>query len=447
MSVSLPANQLSDTHHDARRFLRRLTAATTGGEFIDGYVLGGIGSALPFVVSDLKVSTVWQGLIGASALIGIFVGGPIFGWLTDRFGRRLMFTIDMVLFLVGSILQLFVGNAWELFAVRLLMGLAIGAEYAIGAPLLSEYAPAKARGKLLASLEVTWYLGYILGFGVGAAFVGAGPDSWRWILGSSTIPAIICLILRNGTPESVRWLLSKGRRPEAQALVDRYHLDIDLDEAAAEIAPRKPGFGALFSRDHRRATIFTSVFWSALVLPYFAIFTFSPEVLSALGIRNDVAGSLANDGIAVLGVLVGTLVVDRIGRRKLLIPPFWITAVAMLVIGIWPHGPVFLIVLCFVVFSFFNAASSALTAVYPMEVFPTSIRTTGVGFSAAMSRVGAAIGTFLLPLALDHIGVGPSMLIAAAVLAIGGAVSQFLGPETNGLTLTQSVRSTVAPAD
>jgi hypothetical protein len=75
-----------------------------------------IGSALPFVVTDLKVSAIWQGLIGASALIGIFVGGPIFGWLTDRFGRRLMFTIDMVLFLVGSILQFFVGNAWELFA-------------------------------------------------------------------------------------------------------------------------------------------------------------------------------------------------------------------------------------------------------------------------------------------------------------------------------------------
>jgi putative MFS transporter len=108
---------------------------------------------------------------------------------------------------------------------------------------------------------------------------------------------------------------------------------------------------------------------------------------------------------------------------------------------------VFLVVLCFVVFSFFNAASSALTAVYPMEVFPTAIRTTGVGFSAAMSRVGAAIGTFLLPLALDHIGVGPSMLIAAAVLAIGGAVSQFLAPETNGLTLTQAVRTSVAPAD
>jgi hypothetical protein len=204
--------------------------------------------------------------------------------------------------------------------------------------LLSEYAPAKIRGKLLASLEVTWYLGYILGFGVGAAFQGAGPDSWRWILGSSTIPAIICLILRNGTPESVRWLLSKGRRREAESLVERYHLDLDLDEAAAEVSPRKPGFGALFGKDHRRATIFTSVFWSALVLPYFAIFTFSPEVLAALGIRNDVAGSLVNDGIAVLGVLVGTLVVDRIGRRKLLIPPFWITAVAMLVVGIWPHG-------------------------------------------------------------------------------------------------------------
>lgn len=147
---------------DNRGFLRRITVATAWGEGLDGYDLGIISVVLTLIAKDLHISTGWLGLIGASALIGIFLGGPIFGYLTDRFGRRQMFTFDVLLFLVAGLLQAFVANGWQLFALRLILGLAIGAEYAIGAPMLAEFVPAKGRGHRLALLEVCWYVGFLL---------------------------------------------------------------------------------------------------------------------------------------------------------------------------------------------------------------------------------------------------------------------------------------------
>ncbi|MGW0996850.1 MFS transporter [Streptomyces sp. NPDC002520] len=426
---------------ERRRLHTKLKLATQIGEGIDGYIIGGIGMAMAALTTDLHLSTVMEGLVGASPLIGIFVGGPLFGRLADRYGRRPVFLADMLIFLVGSVLQFFVADGLQLFLIRLVMGIAIGGEYAIGAPLLSEYAPRKGRGRLLASLEISWYVGYALATVVGAVFKDV-QDGWRWTLASSAVIAVVCVALRGGIPESARWLLSKGRRAEAEELIAKYGIEVDvaaeLDETSQS---QQPGFRALFSRRHLRSTVFASVFWAALVLPYFAIGTFWTQVFDALHMGdNAVAALLVYSFTAVAGVTAGCLVVDRIGRRKLLIPPFWITAASLALVALWPSStPV--IVGGFLFFIFLNAASSALTAVYPLEVFPTSLRATGVGFATAMSRVGAAVGTFLLPMGLDRYGARFVLLVGAGVLAIGAVVSQFLAPETTDLDLAQAART------
>ena len=430
-----------DHVRERRRLHTKLKLATQIGEGIDGYVIGGIGMAMAALTTDLHLSTLMEGLVGASPLIGIFVGGPLFGRLADRFGRRPVFLADMVIFLVGSVLQFFVTDGLQLFLIRLVMGVAIGGEYAIGAPLLSEYAPKQGRGRLLASLEISWYVGYALATVVGALFADV-DGGWRWSLASSAVLAVVCVSLRGGIPESARWLLSKGRREEAEALIEKYGIEIDVDaELDERAATRQAGFRALFSREHIRSTVFASVFWAALVLPYFAIGTYWTQVFEALNMGdNAVAALLVYSFTAVAGVTAGCLVVDRIGRRRLLIPPFWITAGCLALVAVWPSStPV--IVCGFLFFIFLNAASSALTAVYPLEVFPTSLRATGVGFATAMSRVGAAIGTFLLPMGLDHYGARFVLLVGAGVLAVGGLVSQFLAPETTDLDLAKAART------
>ncbi|MFE2068580.1 MFS transporter [Streptomyces sp. NPDC059467] len=437
----------ADRVRERRRLHTKLKLATQIGEGIDGYIIGGIGMAMTALTADLHLSTLMEGLVGASPLIGIFVGGPFFGRLADRFGRRPVFLADMLIFLVGSVLQFFVTDGLQLFLIRLLMGVAIGGEYAIGAPLLSEYAPRQGRGRLLASLEISWYVGYALATVVGALFADV-DGGWRWSLASSAVIAVVCVSLRGGIPESARWLLSRGRREEAEALIEKYGIEIDVDaELDERSATGRAGFWALFSKDHIRSTVFASVFWAALVLPYFAIGTFWTQVFDALNMGdNAVAALLVYSFTAVAGVTAGCLVVDRIGRRRLLIPPFWITAACLALVAVWPHStPV--IVGGFLFFIFLNAASSALTAVYPLEVFPTALRATGVGFATAMSRVGAAIGTFLLPMGLDRYGVEFVLLIGAGVLALGGLVSQFLAPETTDLDLAKAARRARGPVN
>jgi len=113
-------------------------------------------------------------------------------------------------------------------------------------------------------------------------------------------------------------------------------------------------------------------------------------------------------------------------------------AAALLVVGLWASAPGGIIVACFAVFAFTNALQGNLTAVYPAEVFPTELRSTGIGFSTAFSRIGAASGTFLLPVGISTIGIGPCMLIAAAICLIGGTVSQLMAPETTGLSLSRT---------
>lgn len=419
------------------RFLYKLSGIIAGGMFIDGFILGGIGLVMPALTADLNLSFAWQGLIGASALIGIFFGGPIGGYLADKIGRKPMFIVDLAVFLVGSAAQFFVAEAWHLFVIRLVMGMAIGADYAIGWPLLAEFSPARLRGKLLAFQEVAWYIGYLVSYALGYYMASAIHADWRIILGMSTIPSLIVFLLRLGTPESPRWLISKGRVEEGLAIANEYMEEADVREMAEE-KRESTSFRRLFSPQYRNATIFVCVYWVCNVTPYFAIATFAPIVLESLGLEDGLTGALVLNGVVVAGSLTAMFLIERVGRRKLAIPPMWIGAAALIIIGLLSHVSPIIILACFITFSFANAVSTALTGVYPGEVFPTEIRGAGVGFATAISRVGAAAGTFILPLSVDGLGVGATMLIAAGICAVGAIVSHYLAPETKGLSLSEA---------
>jgi len=426
---------LSPDRTKHRRFLGKLCLVIAGGMFIDGFILGGIGVVMPAITDELQLSAAWQGLIGASALIGIFFGGPLGGYLADKVGRKPMFTYTLAIFLIGSVSQFFLADAWQLFLVRLVMGMAIGADYAIGWPLLAEFAPAKLRGKLLAVQEVAWYVGYLLSYALGYVMVSNVTIDWQIVLGLSTIPSVIVFLMRLGTPESPRWLMSKGRTREAERIAAEYMSAEDQRDLMREQV-RTASFRRLFSREHIKTTTFVSVFWICNVTPYFAIATFAPIVLTHFGLEDGLTGALALNAVVVLGSIASVLLIERVGRRRLAIPPFWISAAALLLVGLFAGVSPAVVITCFLIFSFFNAVSTALNGVYPGEVFPTEIRGAGVGFATAASRVGAAVGTFVLPVSMESLGVAPTMVFAAAVAIIGGIVSHFLAPETKGMALS-----------
>jgi MFS transporter, putative metabolite transport protein len=423
-------------------FLTRITAATAFGEGLDGYDLGVISVVLPLATKAFDLSTVEAGLLGASSLAGIFFGGPIFGYLTDRFGRRTIFIADLIAFVIIGALQAVVGSIALLLVLRFALGLAIGAEYAIGQTMLAEFVPSEGRGRRLSSLQAAWYGGFVIAVVIAYVLDGLGVD-WRLILATGAIPALATLVLRQGLPESPRWLLSRGREDEAKEIVseylgDDYYEEEDLGEESEE----RTSFAQLFTRETWRSTAFASIFFTCLVAPYFAIFTFAPEVFSSLGFESEKFSIIATNAIAFAGALAGMFVIERTGRRKLLLTSFWVMVVTMVVIGAWSGGPVPILLACLIGFAFFNAISGDLTGVYPAEIFPSELRGSGVGFSAAMSRIGAAAGTFLLPVGIDKLGIGASMLIAAGVCAIGLVVTYLWAPETTELSLTESQAAT-----
>lgn len=427
-------------------FHLRVAAYTTGGYFVDGYILGMIGIALALLGPQLGLGAVWTGLIGASALAGIFVGGLVFGWMTDKVGRQTMYVADLIVFVVASVLQFFVEGPIALFVLRFIMGIAIGADYAIGAALLSEFLPSKQRGSLLACLNAVWTVGFVAAYITGYFMQGLGPEAWRWMLASSAVPATLVLLMRLGTPESPRWLLSKGRVEEARRVVKDYiHPDADIDDLLAE-HDNETSYRMLFSRGLRKRTAFAGLFWFCQVVPYFAIFTFLPTILEGLGMSGGFSSEILLNLFLFAGAIVGVVIMDMMPRRTFVIGSFAILATVGAVLGAFPGAPVTVILILFSVFAFVIAAAADLESVYPTEIFPTEVRASGVGLAAAISRIGAAIGTFLLPTSVAQLGTGPTMLAATAVLVVGGILSVAWAPETRHVPLSAASRVRVGEA-
>jgi MFS transporter, putative metabolite transport protein len=419
----------------------RACAYTVGGFVCDGYILGSIALALPQITTQMRIGALWQGLLAASAFIGIFVGAVVFGPLTDRVGRQKILVGDLAVFVLVSAAQFVAAGPLVLFALRLLLGVAIGADYSIGPALLSEFVPRLRRGRLLSSLNATWTVGFVGAYAVGLAIQGPlGPGAWRWLLASSAVPGLVTLLLRIGTPESPRWLYSRGRVAEARAVVTKYFgPGYEIDDLALTDGTAR--YRELFSRKYRGRVVFAGMFWFCQVFPYFGISTFLPSIVKTLGVGNDELSQVLFNLLLLAGAVAGWFVMDAIRRRSMVIWSFVIVTVAMLVLGVDPGAPPGLLIPVFLVIAFVISAAADLESVYPAEMFPTEVRASGAGIAAAVSRIGAAISTFALPSVLTALGIGPTMLILAGVTAAGVAFSVPLAPETRGITLTDAARA------
>ena len=437
-SIDTAMDQPGEASASFRKLFQiRLIGVLVGGMLLDGYILGIIGPITHTMEHSIPGMTpVWIGLEAASALLGILIAAPIGGMLADKYGRKPLFFWDMILFVVASAAQFFVETPLELFLVRLAMGFAVGMEYAVGWTMLAEFAPARLRGRLLGLTLIAWYAGFLIAYVIGHYLNEAGVD-WRIILGSSTPLAVLLFLGRLGLPESPRWLWSKGRQDNAREIVTTY-LDTDY---MTDLAKEKSGGPAgslkmLFSPQVWRSTVFMSGFWFCAVAPYFAIATFANNLLAGFGLTG-LLGGISLAVLALAGAIFTFLVVDKLKRRTLTVPTQWIAAVVLLIIGLWSDAPPMIMLTLFLIFAFVNTIYNVMTAVYPSEVFPTEVRALGTGFSAAFSRLGAGLGTFLIPISLEKLGFSTTMIIASAIAFAGALLSQRLAPETGGKSLSE----------
>ena len=420
-------------------FHAKLALFSSGGPFLDGYILSIIGIAMVQIQAQWDMSALWAGLIGSSALIGVFLGGAVFGAVTDRIGRKLMYTIDLIVIIVCSVLQFFAADEMQLFILRLIIGIAVGADYPIATALVTEFAPKAWRAKLVGSLNAMWFVG-----ATAAAFVGylllSNPDGWKWMLLSSAVPATLIVVARTSIPESPRWLLSKGRSDEALTVLRK----TIGDDATLDDLPDEEGttsIRGLMHGGYLRRVVFISIFWTCTIVTLFAIYAFGPQILELFNLGS---GNLAHIGYGLInlffliGNVVALLLVDRLGRRPILIWGFVLSGLGLLFLAIKPDAGLWVIAFAFAIYALFNGGPSILEWIYPNELFPTEVRATAVGLCTGISRIGAAIGTFATPWALSNLGLSATMYIAAGIAGVGALVSFLMAPETRGTDLSDA---------
>ncbi|MCT3011713.1 MFS transporter [Propionibacterium freudenreichii] len=420
------------------RALRKVVVFSSGGPFLEGYVLGIIGVALVHMGPDLGINEHWSGLLGAAALVGVFVGAIAGGWVTDLIGRRKMFVIDLILIGVLSLLCMVVSTPGQLFVLRLAIGVVIGADYPIATSMIAEFTPRKYRAMAMGAIAAVWYLGANVAYVVGYLFDNV-TRGWTWMLGSSVIPCVIILIGRWSVPESPRWLYSKGRTEEAAEVVrGLYGQDVEL---GLQPEPTRTKFSKVFSRPYLWRVLFVGVIWLCQAIPMFAMYTYGPQISNAFRLgegRNALLGEMVVGTFFLIGTIPAMFLAESLGRRKLVIGSFAVMTVALAVLGAIPAPSTLVILICFALYALFSGGPGNLQWLYPNELFPTDIRGSAMGVAMAVSRIGTVVSIYILPGFIARQGMGATMIAGAIISAVGFVVSLVWAPETRGHDLSET---------
>ncbi len=429
------------------------------GIFMDGYDLFIISVVLPLLIKEFHLSPLVQGAVASAAIVGMIFGATIGGRLTDRFGRKSIYILDLVIFIVFTLASAFATEISLLILFRFLLGLGIGADYPICASYVSEFMPVRLRGKMLIGAFIFQAIGIITAAITGLFILELTPEetAWRWMLASGAVPAILVLIFRLRVFESPLWQLAHGKIKEAIHSISQLTGigEEKLDELY-RTTPFEPivnhmGFLELFKPKYIRQTILSSIPWFLMDIATYAVGIFTPIILAAIvhehpvqsiaTIFSSVAGAAFLDIFLVIGLLFNIFLIEKWGRIKLQTIGFAGMAFGLILLVIasrdypQPTNPLFVFA-GFIVFNLLmNMGPNATTFTIPAEVFPTKLRATGHGFAAGCAKVGAFIGIFFLPILQESLGLLTTLLLLALISMLGLFFTVTFRIETQGKAL------------
>ncbi|MDE2112646.1 MAG: MFS transporter [Alphaproteobacteria bacterium] len=430
-------------------FHTRVTLVLGIGWLLDAFEVNVIGNVLGVLkhlwhITDFEASalvTVWVG--------GIMVGALLFGYLADRFGRRRLFILTLLLYSACTVISAVSPGYYFFLIFRFLTAVGVGAEYSAINAAIGELIPAKFRGRASAVVMNFWPLGAIFAAFLTLFFINLFPPTigWRIAFGLGAVIALFTVWARRALPESPRWLSRHGRTAQATAVAEQIEAGAHRfsNDGKEERDTTASGFLSQLGQLMRHYTwrlMLGSLLDFTEAAGYYGIFAFLPLiVLPRIHIpeANVPWFFLIGNIGALTGGGLAAVLLDRAGRKITVTSFYVLAALSMLVMGLTTiGGNADAVLASFIVVNF--CATGSWVSAYPTfsEIFPTTLRSTGIGFSVAFGRIGAGLAPLALVAVAQHSSIMGSFAVLAGVYAVGALVMVpwiLLGPEGRGRSL------------
>jgi len=438
-------------------YLMRSTVVAALGGLLFGFDTAVIAGATHALTTVYSLTPTMLGVTVSSALAGTVIGSAMAGGPADRYGRKASLQILAILYVLTSI-GCALAASWEMFLFfRALGGLAIGGSSVIGPMYIAEIAPASKRGRLVGMFQFNIVAGillaYLSNYLIGT--MGFADAEWRWKLGIPALPAAIFLLLLFGIPQSPRWLAARGQLAEAESVLRR----IGEPNPAAELKDITDSLGA--ERAERGTPLFTSRYrfpiFLAISIGVFnqfsginAILYYLNDIFERAGF-NKVSGDLQAVAIGATNLLftiIAMSVIDRLGRKKLLITGAAGTGVCLAgvaaIFATKQHEDLLLgLLVAFI--AFFAFSQGAVIWVYLSEVFPNAVRAKGQSLGSFTHWIMNFAICLVFPVLAAESGAIPFAFFAAMMAVQLFVVWRFY-PETTGITLEEMQKRMESPS-
>lgn len=415
------------------------------GWMFDSMDTGIISFVLPVLMKTWHLSPEQVGTIGSIGLVGMALGAILSGTVADLFGRRKIFAATLVIYSFATGLCGLSWNYQSLLVFRFLVGFGLGGQLPVAVTLVSEFSPIKHRGKLLVLLESFWAIGWLLAALI--SYIIIPRFGWQTAFYIGSIPALYVFYLWKSIPESPRYLVSKGKIAQAEAIVKVIEAQSGIRRTSTELAsqpitqtPSKLAVKELFSSKFIRRTIFLWLLWFGVVYAYYGIFTWLPSLLALKGfsLTKSFEYVMVMTVAQIPGYFSAAYLVDKVGRKPTLSLYLIGTAICAYFFG--QSTNVQTILLMGSLMSFFNLGAWGIVYTYTPELYPTHARATGSGWAAGIGRIGGIIAPVVVGLMIGsyHLPSQSVFLMFAAVLLLTALNVIVLGEETKGKPMDET---------
>lgn len=415
--------------------------------FFDAYTVLAIAFAMPQLVTEWKLTPAEVGMIISAGYVGQLFGAVIFGSLAEKFGRLKTLFFTIVLFVSMDVACLFAWSAASMMLFRFLQGVGTGGEVPVASAYINEFIGAEKRGRFFLLYEVIFPIGLM--FAGMAAYFLVPVYGWKAMFVVGLVPSILTIPLRWLMPESPRWLASKGRIAEAQAVVKLLEDDatkhgvVLAEPVVKELDPKateKSDWKELFGGFYRKRTFTIWGLWICVYMINNGMVTWLPTLYKQVfqvPLQTALAYGWITSGVGVIASIICALLIDKVGRKSWYATAFLVATLPL--VGLTVMGATSALqVLVFATTAYAILQTIAFSLyLYSAELYPTRLRAMGTGFGSAWLRAGSAVGPLLVGLVVADFGIRYVFSAFAVVALIGGLVTLIFAIETKGKVLEE----------